>query len=152
MQIKISSKMKKVLIVVLFIIAGIYGIVRAQQTRVVANNNSGWIKIGETTVSFQDERNEILVKESDRFTSVKLKVLEAPLELTKLEVYFESGDKQDIKVNTQINAPGESGEIEINGGGRNLRKVAVVYKGLSNRKDTKTQVELWGLKTNAVTN
>jgi hypothetical protein len=146
------SGMKKVLIVVLFFIAGSYDIARAQQTKDVVINNSGWIKIGEATVSFQDERNEILVTGSDRFASVKLKVLEASLELTKLEVYFETGDKQDIKVNKQINAQGESEEIEINGGGRNLRKVAVVYKGLPDSKDAKTLVELWGLKTNAVTN
>ena len=144
--------MKKAVIVVLFIIACSFSIASAQQAKEAVIDNTGWIKIGEASISFQDERNEILVVGSDRFASIKLKVLEAPLELTKLEVYFESGDKQDIKVNTQINAPGESREIEINGGGRNLRKVAVVYKALPNRKDAKTQLELWGLKANAVTN
>ena len=144
--------MKKAVIVVLFIIACSFGMASSQQAKEAVIDNTGWIKIGEASMNFKDERNEILIVGSDRFAYIKFKVLEAPLELTKLEVYFESGDRLDIKVNIQINAPGESREMEIDGSGRNLRKVGIVYKPLLNRKDLKTHVELWGLKSNALTN
>ncbi len=65
-----------------------------------------------------------------------------------LEIYYESGDKQDVKVNSPIKAPGESRIINLNGGERNLEKIVFVYKTLPNRKDVKAHVEIWGLKTN----
>ncbi len=143
--------MKKILMIALVVIAGSYGIVCAQQTKetkVVISDKTGWHKIGESTVNFQTERNEISVLGSDRFASIKFKVTEAPIELLDLEVYFETGDIQNIKVNTNVKAPGESKEIMLNGGERNLKKVVFIYKTLPNRKDVKALVELWGLKTN----
>ncbi len=140
--------MKKKLIIILLVIAGGYGTAIAQTPAVMLSDKAGWHKIGEQTVSFQKERDEILVLVADRFASIKFKVTEAPIDLMSLEIYYESGDKQDVKINTPIKEKGESRVIELNGGERNLKKIVFVYKTLPNRKDVKAHVEVWGLKTN----
>jgi hypothetical protein len=144
--------MKNALMISILVIAGSYGTASAQTHEkkhvVMVSDTKGWHKIGETTVNFKKEREEILVLGADRFASVRFKVTEAPIDLTELEVYYESGDNQVIKVNEQIKEAGESKVIDLNGGERSLKKIVFVYKTLPNRKDIKAHVEIWGLKTN----
>lgn len=140
--------MKKTLMIILLAVAGSISVVNAQQPAVITSDKTGWHKIGETTVNFQKEKDEILVVGADRFASIKFKVTDAPIDLKDLEVYYESGDKQDVKINMPIKMAGESRVIDLNGGERNLKKIVFVYKTLPNRKDEKAHVEIWGLKTN----
>jgi hypothetical protein len=119
------------------------------QTKVVMSDKKGWHKIGEVTADFSKDRDEVKVIGADRFASLIFKVDEAPIDLVELEVYYESGDNQKIKVGYPVKAPGQSKEIDLNGGERSIKKIVFVYKTLPNRKDAKAHVEIWGLKTNA---
>jgi len=140
--------MKNVLMMTLLAIAVNYGSATAQKPAIVVDDRDGWHKIGGTTVNFEKDRDEILVIGADRFASIKFKVKGAPIQLMDLEVYYESGDKQDINVNMPIKELGESRVIDLNGGERDLKKIVFVYKTISNRKDVKAEVEVWGYKTN----
>lgn len=124
------------------------GAANAQQPKVVVSDKTGWHKIGETTVDFKKETDEVLILGADRFASIKFKVTDAPIDLVSIMVYYESGDAQKISTMMQINAPGESKTIDLNGGERSLKKIVFVYKTLPNRKDVKAHIEIWGLKTN----
>jgi hypothetical protein len=140
--------MKKVLTIILLAIAGSYGTAKSQQTAVIVSDTAGWYKIGEINVNFQRDRDEILVLGADKFKSIKFKVIDAPIDLKDLEVYYESGNKQDIKINESIKASGESRVIDLEGGEqRSIKKIVFVYKTLPNRNDENAHVEVWGLKT-----
>jgi hypothetical protein len=140
--------MKKAIIIVLLAITGSYGRLWAQVPEIITSDKTGWHKIGETTVDFKKEKDEIVIVGADRFASIKFKVDDAPIELVSMEVYFDKGGKQDIKVNMPIKAPGDSKEFELKGGEQDLKKVVFIYKTLPNRKDNKAHIELWGMKTN----
>ena len=140
--------MKNRLMIIMIAMAIIYGKAIAQQPAVMVSDQKGWHKIGETTVNFQKDHDEIVVMGAYKFSSIKFMVKDAPIDLMDLEIYYESGDNQSISVNAPIKAPGESKTIKLNGGERNLKKIVFVYKTLPNRKDTKAHVEIWGLKTN----
>jgi hypothetical protein len=144
--------MKKTLMMIMLAITGMYGTARAQQPAIVVSDKTGWHKIGEMTVNFEKDRDEMSVLGADRFASIKFKVKDAPIYLMDLEVYYESGDKQDINVNFPIKGKGESRVIDLDGGERSLKKIVFVYKTLDNRKDKRAHVEIWGFKTNAGTN
>ena len=141
--------MKKSIMMILLIIAGSYGITNAQQPAVIVSDTKGWHKIGETVVNFQKDRDEIILVGANRFASIKFKVEDAPIDLQSLEVYYDSGDRQDIKINATVKAPGTSRVIDLNGGERDVKKIVFVYKTLPNHKDVKAHIEIWGLKTNA---
>lgn len=119
-------------------------IVSAQKSGVITSNKSGWHQIGKTTVDFKSDRDAIMVMGYNRFTSIKFKVSEAPIELLDLEIYYEMGDKDDIKIQTSIKENGESRVIDLNGS-RKVVKIVFMYKTIQNRNDKKAKVELWGL-------
>jgi hypothetical protein len=141
--------MKKTIKIILIAIIGCVGIVPAQQPTVITSDKSGWHKIAETTVDFKKDRDEVVVMGADRFASIQFKVEDAPIDLISLEVYYETGDKQDIAVHSPIKVHGVSRVIDLNGGERNLKKIVFVYKTMTNNKDEKAHVEIWGMKTNA---
>ena len=143
-----TKKMKKIIMIALLVLAGNLGIAQAQKPAVVLSHKAGWHKIGETTVSFEKERDEIFVVGANRFSAIQFKVLNEPIDLTDLEVYYDSGDKQDIAVNMTLQPKAESRVIELNGGERTLKRVVLVYKTLPNHNDKKAHVEIWGLKNN----
>jgi hypothetical protein len=140
--------MKKMIISVLLVTASFISAF-AQQPKVVLSNKEGWHKIGETTVDFKTETDEILVVGADRFGFIKIKVDDAPIDLVSFVIYFESGDNQNVTIGKEIKAPGESRVVELNGGERSIKKIVFTYKTIANNKDKKAHIELWGLKTNA---
>ena len=141
--------MTKLLGLLFFAIAGSFGIASAQSPAIVLSDAAGWHKIGEKTVDFKMERDEISVIGADRFSMIKFKVTEAAIQLVSLEIAYESGDKQDVTVNQAIKTPGESRTFDLKGGSeRSIKKIIFVYKTLPNSKDEKAHVEIWGLKTN----
>jgi hypothetical protein len=142
--------MKKVLPILLLFIAGIYGTAGAQQTTVVNADTSGWYKIGQAQVDFKRDRDEIVVLGADRFKSIKLKVINSPIDLKDLEIYYETGNRQDVKINASLKVAGESEVIDLVGGeSRSIKKIVIVYKTIANNMDLKAYVEVWGLKTKA---
>jgi hypothetical protein len=142
--------MRKVLSIILLFTAGIYGTASAQQTTVVNADTSGWYKIGQARVDFKRDRDEIVVLGADRFKSIKLKVINSPIDLKDLEIYYETGSRQDVKINASLKAAGESEVIDLVGGEtRSIKKIVFVYKTMANNMDSKAFVEVWGLKTNA---
>lgn len=135
----------------LLAIAGSFGLASAQTPAVMVSDSAGWHKIGERTVAFKTDRDEIAVIGSDRFSAIKFKVTEASIALVSLEITYESGDKQDVKMDQTVKAQGESRTVDLKGGAeRSIKKIIFVYETLPNSKDEKARVEIWGLKTNVV--
>ncbi|MDF2438192.1 MAG: hypothetical protein K0Q95_2568 [Bacteroidota bacterium] len=139
--------MKKLAIILFAIAFG--GRSFAQQPAVVVSDKSGWHKIGETTVNFEKDKDEVAVLLADKFAKIKFKVTDAAIDLTSCEIFYESGDNQSIMLNAPLKAMGESKVFDINGGERSIKKIVFVYKTEPNHKDKKAHVEIWGLKTNA---
>jgi len=146
---KFNNIMKKLFIYVLLVVAGSYGRSFAQQPGVVVSDKAGWHKIGETMVDFSRDRDEVMVIGANRFSTLKFKVTDAPIDLVSLEVHYASGDMQTVAINSNIKAPGESKTIDLNGGERDVKKIVFIYKTIPNYKDKKAHVEIWGMKTNS---
>ena len=141
--------MKKIVIVVALAIIGCNSMMLAQKkTEVVMSDKTGWHKIGETTVDFKKEKEEVMIMGANRFASIKFKVANAPIDITSVEIFYESGDNQMTNLNCSVKAPGESSIVNLNGGERTLKKIVFVYKTPPNYKDQKSHVEILGLKTN----
>jgi hypothetical protein len=62
----------------------------AQKPAVVLNDKEGWHKIGETTVNFKTDKDNIVVIGADKFRAIKFKVMDAAIDLQDLEVYYEN--------------------------------------------------------------
>jgi hypothetical protein len=137
--------MKKLLLLTTFSFLFIL-MVKAQKPEIIMSNKPGWHKIGETTVNFKTDKDALLVLGADKFKSILIKVTDAPIHLDDLEVYYESGNKQDVQIRSDFKKGGESHVIDLNGLGRNLKKVAFKYRTVPNWKGDKAHVELYGYK------
>jgi len=134
--------MKKFL---LFLLVGMGAF--AQKPAVVLNDKSGWHKIGETTVNFRTESDEIVIIGADRFISLRFKATDAPVWLSRVELFFDSGDSQKLDLDIKLKAQEESEIIPLEGGERKLKRIAFVYKTLSNPADNRAHIEVFGLKS-----
>ena|SRR5437868_14953259 len=140
--------MKKLILTFLLVAECCIGMF-AQKPEVITSDKAGWHKIAENTVDFKSETDEILVLGADRFGFIKIKVDDAPINLISFDIYFESGDKQNVTIGKEIKAPGETRVVQLNGGERSIKKIVFTYKTVPNYQDKKAHVELWGLKTEA---
>ncbi len=127
---------------------GTASMLNAQKPEIITSDKKGWHKIGENTVNFKTDRDEILVIGADKFRSILFRVSEAPIHLVRANISYESGDGEDISLDFPVQVAGESRIVNLNGGERSIKKITFVYHTLPNRRDEKAHVEIWGLKTN----
>ena len=140
--------MKKLIcIMVTALFAFNIGVVHAQKPGVVLDNEEGWKKIGETVASFKSQDESIAVLGADEFAAIKIRVEDAPLHIERLQVFYESGDMEEIDVRKDISAGSESGVFRLKHPDRDIQKVAFTYNTAPNAGGEKADVELFGLKT-----
>jgi hypothetical protein len=140
--------MKKTVVSLVIVLAILcYTNIYAQKPAVVSSNEAGWQHIGQTTASFKSQSESIAILGADEFTAIKLKVTEAPLHIERLQVFYESGDMEEIDVRSEIGANNETKVIKLKHPDRDINKVAFTYKSAPNAKGEKADVALYGLKT-----
>ncbi len=118
----------------------------AQKPAIVSNNKAGWHKIGETTVDFKSDKDELLVLGADKFQAIRVKVTDAPIHLQDLQAVYENDTHDDFQVRADFQKGGESRVIDLNGDERKLKKIIFYYSTIPNWKGTHAHVELFGLK------
>lgn len=136
--------MKKIIILSLLLIGS--SKMFAQKPVVVATDKSGWHKIGETRVDFKTETDEIIVLGKDRFDFIKIIVNDAPVDLISFIIHFEDNEIENVTIGKEIKAAGETRVVDLKGG-KHIKKVSFIYKTVTNKKDEKANIELWGLKS-----
>lgn len=117
----------------------------AQKPGVVLTDEPGWQKIGETVASFKSQNESIAVIGADEFSAIKIKVEDAPLEIERLQVFYESGDMEEIDVSKKIEPGDESDVFRLEHPDRDIQKVAFTYNTAANQEGDKAAVELYGL-------
>lgn len=121
----------------------------AQKPAVVADNEPGWKHIGEVTASFKTTNESIVVLGADEFQAIKLRVTDAPIQIDRVQVFYESGQMEELDVKSELKEGSETRVINLSNPKRDIAKVAFTYKTLPNSTGEKADVELWGLKTSA---
>jgi len=134
--------MRKAMIIMILALAGFFFETAAQESQ-VSNDSTRWHKLGVTTVNFQEEKSEILVLKKEKYAFISFKSTEFPIRLSDVEIYYETGNNQHIRLDILLEPNKESQPIEIMGGERRLMKVAFIYKNPSG-KNSKANIELWG--------
>lgn len=118
----------------------------AQKPAVVADNEAGWKHIGQVTASFKTTSESIVVLGADEFQAIKLKVSEAPIHIERLQVFYESGQMEELDVKAELKEGAETRVINLSNPKRDISKVAFTYKTLPNSTGEKADVQLYGLK------
>ncbi len=137
--------MKKLLIIFITIV-GFSQLAFAQDPAIIVSSKPGWHKIGEVKADFTKENESIIVIGNDKFKAIKLKISEAPIEISKVVVYYDNDLMQEIPT-TGLMKPGkETKEYYLQDPAHGITKVMFTYKSQPNMADKKSHVELDGLK------
>jgi hypothetical protein len=121
----------------------------AQKPAIVMGDEQGWQKIGETVASFKSQDESIVVIGADEFSAIKLKVEDAPLHIERLQVFYESGEMEEIDVKKEIQPGEESDVFQLENPKRDIQKVAFTYNTVPNSEGEKADVQLHGLKADS---
>ena len=140
--------MKKTIIAFLALMGAYTNVAFAQKPAVVTTNEPGWHKIGQITANFKSTTESIVVLGADEFSSIKLKVADAPINIERLQVFYESGDMEQIDVKHQLKTGAETKSYNLKHPDKDVSKVVFTYRTVANKKGEKAEVELYGLKTN----
>src|SRR5687768_14268261 len=124
---KQTDRMKKI-IMLLLVATGFAA--QAQKPAVVADNEPGWKHIGQVTASFKTTSESIVVLGADEFQAIKLKVSEAPIQIDRVQVFYESGQMEELDVKSELKEGGETRVINLSNPQRDINKVAFTYRTL----------------------
>ena len=134
--------MKKIIIVLLVVITQ-YNCANAQKQPVT--NVGGWHKIGDVTASFNLENESIMSVGNTKFKAIKLKVIDAPINIQSIDVYYQSGDIETIILKSMLTTGAETRIIELKNSAP-FKKIVFTYKTISNSQQENAYLELYGLK------
>ena len=137
--------MKKTLLILLATVLTV-GVLHAQKPEVVTNHKAGWHKIGDANVNFKTDKDQFIILGKDRFKSIQVKVVDAPVHIDDMQVYYEGGSKEDVSLSSDFKPGSESRVIDLKNGSAELKKVVFIYKTVPNGAADKAHIELWGLK------
>ncbi|MEN9569032.1 MAG: hypothetical protein RL172_263 [Bacteroidota bacterium] len=112
-----------------------------------AGGAGSWRLLGTVSAKHSADHDIIIVKGPyDYFRKIKFKVTDAPLNMQRVEVFYDDGGAPE-KLEVRYNIPkgGESRVIDLRGGRRKLKSVHFWYdtKGFLNGK---ADVTLFGMK------
>jgi hypothetical protein len=90
-----------------------------------------WVRLGCKDVRFLIDRDTVKVNRPDsRFTSVRLKVRRAPVEIFSLRVTFGNGSRVDLPVREFIPPGGGSRPIDLPGNNRGIDRIEMIYRSV----------------------
>ena len=141
--------MEKRVVGILFLLTLLANAVTAQKPAVVLSDEQGWQRIGQVTASFKTTSESIVVMGADNFQAIRLKVTDAPIHIDRLQVFYESGDMEELHVNSELREGAQTPALNLKNSNQDIQKVAFTYRTLPNEKGDKSDVELYGLKTNS---
>jgi hypothetical protein len=155
--------MKKLLLGIM-IFAGAYGLTFGQQGSTSqsqtqsqsqgSSQNTKWEKIGEKTVDLKSDHGifdwnkdrEKSINADEKYSAIRFKAKDANVDLTNVQVEFDNGKKQDLNVNSPVQANSESKILNLENQGE-LDKITFNYKKDATASADKAIIEVWGLKS-----
>lgn len=148
--------MKRVIVMVFLAVAfGFAGLTYGQQAS-SSKDKGNWEKIGEATLNLSEDygifdwdRDRVeTVNADDKYSAIKFKAKDAKVNLTNVEVQYENGKKEDVKLQSSLNVNSESKSLPLDTR-QELDKVTLNFLKDENARADKAVVEIWGLKTGA---
>jgi len=141
------KKMKELNVLKLFVLVAFAVIAFAFKTDPVKVKTwDNWRELGSVKAGHHGDHDIIEVTgKHDSFRKLKFRVDNSALNMKKMVVVYDDGAPENIEVRNNIPKGGESREIDLKGGKRNLRSVQFWFdtKGVMNGKAV---VTLYGSK------
>ncbi len=94
-----------------------------------------WNAIGSRDVKDRTERDTIAVNDGRSYRRIKICVYQRPVHFYDVDVIFENGGHQDVRVRKRIEPGKCTRVIDLEGGSRNIDRIHFVYEETSFARD-----------------
>jgi hypothetical protein len=142
-------RLKRALVAAITLLVAVWAVpAYAQQVSTPRSGLPGsWRLIGTTEANFRADHDGIIVQGPfNDFRRVKFKVTNAPLNMQRMVITYDSGVPEKIEVRSSIPEGGESRQIELAGGAkRRIRRIDFWYDTKGFLKG-KAHVTVFGMK------
>ncbi len=88
---------------------------------------SKWRIIGQKEAAYDLDRDVLFVKGNDIFSAVKIKVVDAGLNMKDMDIHFENGQVQHVPLQKNFHQGEESRVIDLPGNKRRIEKITFLY-------------------------
>lgn len=88
---------------------------------------SMWRIIGQKEAAYGPDRDVLFVKGNDIFSAVKIKVVDAGLNMKDMGIHFENGQIQHVPLQKNFHQGEESRVIDLPGNKRRIEKITFLY-------------------------
>lgn len=138
-----------------FLIAvGVLSLTYGQQS--AQAKDADWVKIGQTTVNLSedygifdwDRDREETISANDKYSAIKFKAKDAKVNLSNVEVQYDNGKKENLKLESAIDANTESKQMKLDTR-EDLDQVTFNFIKDESARADKAVIEVWGLKSGA---
>ena len=104
----------------------------------------GWVYLGEANVDDKSDHDKIKVgKDRGMFRQIRLRVERAAIHFDRVRINYSGGEKADIAIAAIIQSGGQTRNIPVTGGRREIDGVEFWYARASTSK-AKPRVRLYG--------
>ncbi len=86
-----------------------------------------WRLIGQKEAKYGTDRDVLFVKGNDMYSALKIKVVDAGLNMVDMKVHFENGEVEDINIQHNFSQGEESRVIDLPGRTRRIEKITFLY-------------------------
>ncbi|HYK46939.1 MAG TPA: hypothetical protein VEV83_17300 [Parafilimonas sp.] len=116
------------------------------QTTATTGDKSGWKKIGELHVDFKADKDVMKVAGEEHYKALKIKAVDAGVHIESMQVVYANGTPDDVPIRYDFKRGEESRQIDLAGKDRNIKEISFVYRSLSNSRDEKAHIQIFGLQ------
>jgi hypothetical protein len=128
----------------IFLLLGSYAF--SQKPVILTSDKPGWHRIGELTMKEEADTAFVEVIGADAFSAIRLKTEKGRAYIYEVDIYFEEGIPQCITLERVLNEGQQTRVMQLKGGDRKLRRIALVGRSLHKEGEEKAQVQLSGFK------
>lgn len=115
---------------------------------------AGWEKIGQTTINLSndygifdwDRDREETINANNKYSTIMFRAKDATVNLTDVEVQYDNGQKEDLKLGTAIDANSNSEQLKLDTR-QDLSKITFNFMKDENASPDKAVIEVWGRKS-----
>jgi hypothetical protein len=118
-----------------------------------AQRASSMVYLGQANIDGQRDHDTIMVgREDGRFSSLQLRVENAPITFQRVIVHYNNGTSEEIQLRNRIPAGGQTRAIDLRGGDRAIQSVEFWYSRASRWTRSQPRVQLYGVNLTQVDN
>ena len=88
----------------------------------------GWDLLGEKTINFVKDNDELFVSSNNTYTDIKFQVEKKDIIIKDLKIVYQNGDKLSPAIPDLIKAGEMSKDIHLTDGGKSIRSIEIKYR------------------------